>query len=715
MHTYKRYILLSIAIMLAITLTFVANFFGSMRSIVLAAFPENVHVASDGSDANNDADAHPSISADGRFVAFVSFASNLIANDTNGKADVFVRDRQTGTTELVSSGVGIEQANKESYMTSISADGRYIAFNSLASNLVSGDTNNQWDTFVRDRQTGTTELVSIATDGSQLGTPSFEDNISISADGRYVAWNTANDVYVRDRQTNSTDLISVAVGGGIGNHRSRNPSVTADGRFVAFVSFASNLVSNDANGQQQDVFLRDRQTGTTELVNNGTDGSQPSISTDGRYIVFGTNGGVRIRDRQNVTTVQVSTDGNDTQPSISADGRYIVYSSNDSNQMFIYDVQTGSTKLILSDSDNSQLFGRQLAISADGQYITFKTTSDILVTQNPFLRNNIPIAEANGPYNVNEGSTISLLGTGTDSDNDPLTYVWDLDNNGTFETSGQNPTYSAVGKDGPSTQTVNLQVCDTSNECDTDQATVNITNVAPVVSNISVSVNPVLVNASTTASSSFTDPAGSLDAPYTVEWNWGDGNIETETVSTPGSLSRAHIYTTEGVYEITLTVTDKDSGVGTQSFQYISVYSPTPQGLFSAGNKYISPTGALVEDPSASGNVMFGLSYKYQGDVPVGNRQFTMDFKTSDFEFNATTITSLVISNGVGTLRGTGTITDRFGEFDFLVVGNEDTDKIRIKITDPSNNNAIIYDTQPGDSDITDPETPVTAGSILAH
>jgi hypothetical protein len=94
---------------------------------------------------------------------------------------------------------------------------------------------------------------------------------------------------------------------------------------------------------------------------------------------------------------------------------------------------------------------------------------------------------------------------------------------------------------------------------------------------------------------------------------------------------------------------------------------------------------------------MFGLSYKYQGDMPSGNRQFTMDFKAANFEFNATTVSSLVISNGIGTLRGTGTITGRQGVYEFLVVGNE------------------TYDTQPGAVDTANPATPVTAGNVLAH
>jgi hypothetical protein len=168
------------------------------------------------------------------------------------------------------------------------------------------------------------------------------------------------------------------------------------------------------------------------------------------------------------------------------------------------------------------------------------------------------------------------------------------------------------------------------------------------------------------------------------------------------------------VYEITLTVTDNNGGPGERTFQYLSVYNPTAQGLFSAGQKYTSPLGAYSQDPQATGTVMFGLSYKYQGDVPVGNRQFTMNFKDVNFEFNATTVSSLVLADGIGTLRGSGTVNGQ-GNYAFLVVGSEAGNTIRIKITDPANNNAVVYDTQPGASDTASPTTPVTAGNVLAH
>src|SRR5688572_4209052 len=185
----------------------------------VAPATERVSVGSGGS--QGDGTSHASaISADGRYVAFASWASNLVAGDTNGSGDVFVRDRQTGTTERVSVASGGSEGDADSWEPAISADGRYVAFSSSASNLVPDDTNGTFDVFIRDRQTGTTERVSVASDGSE------------------------------------------------GNAGSWEPVIGADGPDVAFSSLADNLVPGDTNGVM-DVFVRDRQAGTTERISVG--------------------------------------------------------------------------------------------------------------------------------------------------------------------------------------------------------------------------------------------------------------------------------------------------------------------------------------------------------------------------------------------------------------------------------------------------------------
>jgi Tol biopolymer transport system component len=307
---------------------------------------------------------HPSISADGRYVAFQSWANNLVDGDTNGLFDVFVHDRQTGVTSRVSVATGGGQANSNSSHPSISADGRYVAFDSTATNLVTGETNGWTKIFVHDRQTGQTSRVSVAMGGAQANYHSYQP--SISADGSYVVFysratnlvdgdtNGVWDVFVYDRQTGETSRVSIDSEGNQGNNDSEWPSISADGRYVAFLSIASNLVLNDTNGKK-DIFIHDRHTGQTTWlsVTNGIQGSivsKPPISADGRYVTFhsptanlvlgDTNGSndIFVYDRQagQVSRVSIAYDGAQSNSdsyyaSISGDGRYVVFQSYASN------------------------------------------------------------------------------------------------------------------------------------------------------------------------------------------------------------------------------------------------------------------------------------------------------------------------------------------------------------------------------------------------
>ena len=246
----------------------------------------------------------PAISADGRFIAFLSYSSELVEGDTNTYRDVFVHDRETGITERVSIASNGDQGNNNcADRPSISADGRYVAFNSFASNLVPNDNNSVADIFVHDRETGMTERVNIATDGTE-GVTEGGYPPSISADGRYVAFCSDSenlvpgdsiylDVFVRDRQNQTTELISMDSNGIPGDRPSWSPSISADGNFVAFISCSDNLVPND-NNDMCDVFVHNRMTGSTELVSVASDGTLgdndsiewTSVSADGRYIAF---------------------------------------------------------------------------------------------------------------------------------------------------------------------------------------------------------------------------------------------------------------------------------------------------------------------------------------------------------------------------------------------------------------------------------------------
>jgi Tol biopolymer transport system component len=262
---------------------------------------DSAGVEGDGS-SGFDGFAHAAaLSADGRFVAFASFATNLVANDTNGFVDLFVHDRTTGVTERVSVDSSGAAANGDSGAPSISADGRFVAFKSFATNLVAGDTNGFADVFVHDRTTGTTERVSVDSAGAQGFGAS--DLSALSADGRFVAFDSranlvaddgggAWDVFVHDRATGTTERVSVSTSGEEGHGRSIHPSLSADGRIVAFASLAPNLAAGDRN-RAFDVFVHDRSSGLTERVSVDTSGAEgdlgsgsPSLAADGLTVAF---------------------------------------------------------------------------------------------------------------------------------------------------------------------------------------------------------------------------------------------------------------------------------------------------------------------------------------------------------------------------------------------------------------------------------------------
>jgi Tol biopolymer transport system component len=308
----------------------------------------------------------PRLSGDGRYVVFESEATNLSPGDTNGKRDIFIRDRTNGTTARVSLGSAGAQATDHCIDPAISADARYVAFASAASNLVSGDTNGTSDVFVRDLLSGVTERVSVSTTGAQASGSSTQP--SISGDGRYVVFTSAAtnlvagdtngvvDIFLRDRVGGSTQRISVSVAGVEGNGGSELPTISADGMSVAFASVASNLISWDTNGFR-DIYYRAWQNNYNELVSASTNsalGNAASnfaeISADGRFVAFqsaatnlvagDTNGAtdVFVRNRSVGTTERASLSSSGAEANnssdgaaISADGRFVAFRSYASN------------------------------------------------------------------------------------------------------------------------------------------------------------------------------------------------------------------------------------------------------------------------------------------------------------------------------------------------------------------------------------------------
>jgi Tol biopolymer transport system component len=245
-----------------------------------------VSVADDESQGNGGS-GHPDVSDDGRYVAFDSWATNLVTNDSNAKGDVFVRDRVAGTTGRVSVGV-FGQGNGDSTEPAMSSDGQTVGFQSFASNLAWWDTNSTSDVFVRSG--GTTVRASLTDAEGQYNVNAADP--SISADGSRVAFEVGTGVFVRDISAGSTTQASLTDAEAQPNNQSSEPSISADGTRVAFRSLASNLVAGDGNGAW-DVFVRNLSFGTTRRVSVSSGGTEsnaasgaPSISGDGLRVAF---------------------------------------------------------------------------------------------------------------------------------------------------------------------------------------------------------------------------------------------------------------------------------------------------------------------------------------------------------------------------------------------------------------------------------------------
>ena len=368
----------------------------------------------------------PAVSADGRYAVFYSDASNLVSGDTNSARDVFIHDRQTGETTRVSVDSAGAQANGDSFEPAVSADGRFVAFSSAATNLVAGDTNDANDVFVRDRQANTTSRVSLGPGGANANGGS--DSPSISGDGRLVAFTSAatnlvtgdtnnqRDVFVFDRQTSVTTRASLSSFGDEANLDSFTPELSADGRFVTFTTFASNLIGFDDN-ESSDVFVRDLQAGATTRVSEYPGGFQaegdslrPAISADGRYVAFDSDAwnlvwgdtndafDVFLHDRATGSTTRVSvddsglqSDGGSFRPTLSGDGRYVAYYSDASNlvagdtngasDVMLFDRLSGATRRVSVANGGGEANGSSLrpALSANGALVVFESDATNLV------------------------------------------------------------------------------------------------------------------------------------------------------------------------------------------------------------------------------------------------------------------------------------------------------------------------------------------------
>ena len=400
----------------------------------------------------------PDLSVDGRFIAFASSASNLVPGDDNRATDVFVRDQLTGRVERVSIGSDAVAGNGRSGSPAISATGRYVVFQSSASNLVDDDANNRTDIFIHDRNRNVTERISVGIDGG--GGNGNSTSPDVSDDGRFVVFqssasnlvenddNGAVDVFVYDREKQVMERVSVSSDGAQGDSSSRNASISGDGRYVAFESSASNLVGGDSNGRA-DVFVRDREARLTTRVSvtsrgeqAGLGGRAPVISGDGRYVVFHSRSDDLVEDDRNEVEdvfvhdrllgatwrVSLSSEGDEGNRRsrfavIDASGRYVAFESDAENlvrgdnnllsDIFVHRLDSGGTvRISVSDQGGEGERGSFFAaISGNGRYIAFHSSAGNLVGDDTNRATDVFLFDRLGSATTCHGEIVTIRGT----------------------------------------------------------------------------------------------------------------------------------------------------------------------------------------------------------------------------------------------------------------------------------------------------------------
>ncbi len=556
--------------------------------------PELISAASDGSQGNKFS-SWSTVSADGRYVAFLSESTNFFANDTNDSYDIFVKDRQLGTIEHINVSSDGTPANGMSYSPSISADGRFIAFSSKAGNLVPGDTNNKEDIFVHDRQTKITERVNVTSTGIQSNNDAYWP--SISDDGRTVAFlayasnlvigdtNFDSDVFVHDRHSGVTERVSVSSDGSQGSSGAYQFAMSANGKFVAFYSQAPNLILGDTNGHY-DIFVHDRETKFTKRVSVAADGTQgnsgsssPSISADGRYIAFYSQAtnlapddsnsapDIFVHDRQLETTtfVNLLTAGRlHKEFTLSDDGRFLAFinayvsflpGNTVSDILSLHDLHTNTTKRLTlgQELSLSKIQFNKPTFSANSQFLTFESgsptilpndtnnTYDIFLIQNELFPNNQPVNEAPeleaiGNRSVSEGQQLQFTINAIDPDGNNLIYTAvNLPAGATFNPQTRSFSWIPGFNQSGNYDDVEFTVTDDGNPIELDVELISITvgevNRAPVIDQIDpkeIDENSPLsftINATDPDGDSFTHsgenlPVGATFNPQTGVFLW---------------------------------------------------------------------------------------------------------------------------------------------------------------------------------------------------
>jgi Tol biopolymer transport system component len=418
---------------------------------------ERVSVDELGVEANGDSSV-PQFSDDGRYVGFTSSASNLVLDDTNDADDVFVKDRVTGQVERVSVASDGEQSDDFSVFSGLSATGRYVLFDTTADNPIEEKEESEFDdVFLHDRETGITEIVSIGLDEELGNGQSF--GMAVSASGQFVVFtslagnlveddnNRRWDIFIRDRVAGTTERITVNAADEEADHDSTFADMSSDGRYVTFASNATNLVPGDGN-KVQDVFLYDHYNGSISRISDlppiefPENDVIPRISANGRFIVYSTEtdsldtnifSDVFVYDSMFESTEVVSVDsngnasnGNSHWPDVSDDGNRVVFMSladnllgpgvdaNDAWDNFLHDRSTGTTTLVSQDENGFQGFEDSWTsrITPDGSQVVFESDASNFVVSDTNEKRDVFVRDMGGP-------------TGEDTDNDGILDISD--------------------------------------------------------------------------------------------------------------------------------------------------------------------------------------------------------------------------------------------------------------------------------------------------
>jgi len=623
---------------------------------------------------------NPSVSADGRYVAFASVSAQLVTNVPTGGSQIYVRDLQAQTTTLVSidsAGTSDGSGGYPGYGSSqnpvISADGRFVLFESYATNLVANDNLTGVQLYIRDLQTGVTSLVSVPLNGTNSGFAGFYQ-AEISTNDRYVVFQStatdlvANDaaggcqVYIRDLQEGTTSLVSVDSAGTNGADNASDafyylPEISADGRYVAFQSYSYNLVAGETKPYPGyfDVFERDLQTGVTSLVSvNKTGGASDyeqsyllAMTPDGRYVVFNSSagdltanaphGGVFERDLQQGTTTLVSV-SNAIAQSVSSDGRFITFSVG--SGVYVRDMQTAATSLVSVEQDGTGIsngVSGYSSISANGRFVLFQSSATNLVSAT--------IASGTIQLYVRDLQTgitklVSIAPDGTQSA-DQSTGV--LGGGAQFSADGSTVVFE-TGADNLAND------FNSSNSIILAYSTASFTVPAGVLQVSAVPIHAVEGASFSGGVASFTDTDGDPIGNYSATINWGDGGTSPGTISanTDGgfNVTGTHTFAEAGFYPIKTTVSDSDGSTASAS---TTVVDTGPAGDI---------TYPVRIDTSALAGTTGSLAFQFNPGAEPGAQPAVASI--SNFTVTGGSLTSVVTDQGgaSGSLAGTAHMTN---------------------------------------------------------